>query len=260
MIDHRSAQAFTPCAIVAVRWLRRDDVNPQSNILNSPIEKDRLSAHFPKLLLAIITVSAVAALSPPYVGSSAFALCLCSILLSSLAYTLLEDVLFPLKSGPYDVGGSHAAINGTSSPRRLSNPFDSPQAVLQNLSATIALGCAVASIFLEEHRVDGLTYRRELSLLGDNWKRDMRQLDFGQGFAMCIVGALQGFMTVSAVSRSKSTKIQSKLLLRILILYYTVDYVLVIMLHYSRWSLFQFGRSDPLTATRAVAKCIGFGF
>ena len=134
-------------------------------------------------------------------GSSAFALCLCNILLTSLAYTLLEDVINGSDSGIYGTANGHATPNGFSSPRRLHIPTNSMHVALQNLSATIALGCAVASILLEKHAVNGLTYRRELGFLGGSWKRDMRQLDFGQGFSMCLVGALNGYLTVSAVSR-----------------------------------------------------------
>lgn len=191
-----------PCAFVALRWLSRDDGNSQSNILISPIDKERLPTQFSKVLLIIITLSSVTALSPSYMGSSAFALCLCNILLTSLAYSLLEDVINGSESGLYDTANGHATPTGLSSPRQLHTSTNSTQIVLQNVSAIIALGCAVASILLETHAVDGLTYRRELSLLGGTWKRDMRQLDFGQGFSMCLVGALKGYLTISTVSRN----------------------------------------------------------
>lgn len=203
-VDRISYQAITPCALVAIRWFGRDDGSSQSNILTSPSDKGSLPTRSSKVLLAIITVSSVVALSPPYMGSSAFALCLCNILLVSLAYTLLEDVMNSSDLGIYDTVNGHAMPSGLSSPRRLDTNTSPTHVVSQNLSASIALGCAVASILLENHRVNGLTYRRELNLVGRSWKRDMRQLEFGQGFLMCLVGALKGYLTISAVSRNLS--------------------------------------------------------
>ncbi len=134
-------------------------------------------------------------------GSSTFALCLCNILINSLAYTLLEDVINSSDSGIVDTANGHATPSGLSSPQRFHSPTDSTHLVSRNLSASIALGCAVASFLLENHGVDGLTYRHELSLVGESWKRDMRQFEFGKGFSMCLVGALEGYLIISAVSR-----------------------------------------------------------
>lgn len=192
---------MTPCALVAVRWFGRDDCSCQLSILTSPLDKERLATRSCKILLAIITVCSVTALSPPYMGSSAFALCLCNILFNSLAYTLLEDVINSSDSGISDTANGHATPTGLSSPRRFHSPTDSTHFVSRNLSASIALGCAVASFLLENHGVNGLTYRHELSLVGESWKRDMRQFEFGKGFSMCLVGALEGYLIISAVSR-----------------------------------------------------------
>lgn len=206
-------QAITPCALVAIRWLDQDDSNSQPHVLTSPIDKEKLPNRFAKVLLVIITVFSVSALSPSYMGTSAFALCLCNILLTSLAYSLLEDVINSSDPGLYDTANGHASPNDLSSPRRLHTPTNSTQAATQNLSATIAVGCAVASILLEKHGVDGLTYRRELSFMEGSWKRDMRQLDFGQGFSMCLVGALKGYLTISAVSQKPSIRSRTVLVL-----------------------------------------------
>jgi hypothetical protein len=75
--------------------------------------------------------------------------------------------------------------------------------VLRNLSATVAIGCAVGSMIFEEHRTDELSYRRGFtSLMGPYWREGTRLLDFGLGLFVCLVGAFQGFLTVLVVSLS----------------------------------------------------------
>ncbi len=120
--------------------------------------------------------------------------------MSSLAYTLLEDMLVSISLGLYDRAGSQVVMNGAGSPRKPLNPLQGSLHVLQNVSATVALGCALASMFLEEHQVGGLKYRVGLSPLVGGWKNCMRSLDLAQGLLMCLIGALQGISTLSMVS------------------------------------------------------------
>jgi hypothetical protein len=153
------------------------------------------------------------ALAQSYQQSSAIVLGLCSILLSSLAYTVLEDVITTSESDTYDATTGHVAVDGTSSLRRVSTSAGQMNVVMRNLSATIALGCAVASMLLERHRLHGLTYRQELTgLIGEDWRRDMRRMDFGQRVSMGLVGGLERGSDCFVVSRKTSMRITFKLM------------------------------------------------
>ncbi len=206
-------QAIVPCTILFVRWFGRDEVSPHPNTSPFTIDNEKLSTKHSKILLAIITFSSLVALAQSYQQSSAIVLGLCSILLSSLAYTVLEDVITTSESDTYDATTGHVAVDGTSSLRRVSTSAGQMNVVMRNLSATIALGCAVASMLLERHRLHGLTYRQELTgLIGEDWRRDMRRMDFGQRVSMGLVGALKGVLTVFVVSRKTSMRITFKLM------------------------------------------------
>lgn len=151
-------------------------------------------------------LTSLVALAQPYVRSSTIVLGLCSILLNTLAYTLLEDVILNLENTDSEAVNGNVRGDVTSAQRAPSSSAARFNIVIFNLSAIIALGCAATSILLEKHPLDALAQPNQLpGMVGERWKKDIRRLDYGQGVTMGLLGACEGLLAVYTVSRNTST-------------------------------------------------------
>ncbi len=194
-------QAFLPLGIAVLRWLNLSNSSPLPMSLDhseKPVRQNTIS------LMSIITLSSFVVLSQPFVTFPSTALGLAYILLSTLAYTTLDDTLGNVHDRKQARNGSFVSANGSISRRESSasrTERNSLKQSLRDLSAAMVVGCAIATLLFENLSTNRLIYRRKLDgLAAENWKKDHWLLYVGQGLAIGLIGSLQCVLSFSMVS------------------------------------------------------------
>jgi hypothetical protein len=153
-------------------------------------------------LLIIVTLSAGAVLSTPFITSPTSALGFSSAFFTAAELVLLENAIKHTKDEKNAGSRGLVSANGTFSRR---NSLDGAQqehyiTSLRDVAAVITISCGAAAFFMEGFRADVLTWGPEIAKLEEDWKLVQNHRMIKQCVLMILVGTLEKillFMTVS---------------------------------------------------------------
>ncbi|KAH0541362.1 hypothetical protein FGG08_004200 [Glutinoglossum americanum] len=158
-----------------------------------------------KYLIVITSWVSFLVLAQPFVTFPGVVLGLCNIVLTTLAYSLLEQV--PLNAGDGDSEATPATVsaNGSISRLRRSTSNVSNQASnasLRDVAATLAVGSSVAAFLFEPLRMDARSfYRVILYEAGPDWKTAYQRFDLAALLISSLVGCLRGVLVLEMIRK-----------------------------------------------------------
>lgn len=166
---------------------------------NSSVEKGTHTGS--SRLLIIVTLSAGAVLSTPFITSPTSALGFSSAFFTAAELVLFENAIKHTKDEKNAGSRGLVSANGTFSRR---NSLDGAQqehyiTSLRDVAAVITISCSAAAFFMEGFRADVLTWGPEIAKLEGDWKLVQNHRMIKQCVLMILVGTLEKillFMTL----------------------------------------------------------------
>ncbi|KAI9806368.1 MAG: hypothetical protein M1825_006483 [Sarcosagium campestre] len=195
------AKAFLPVTVLLLQALGLKSNTAQNADLGA---KDEGPRRGPKALILIATAAAFTVLVQPSASPPSIALGLCFVLLSSLAYSLLEEALHASWDDRSTSDGGFVSADG--SLMRLRPSPTSSKVLLTSLghvSGVASIGSALGVLAFESMRQDGISFQREFDgLTGSDWKKGQWVLNVAQGVAVALAGAVKGVLMVIMIRRN----------------------------------------------------------
>ncbi|OCL06419.1 glycosyltransferase family 90 protein [Glonium stellatum] len=152
-------------------------------------------------LLTIITISAGAVLSTPFITSPTSALGLSSVLFNAAGLVLFESAIKNTKNEKNAGSRGFVSANGTFSRRNSQDGVQQEHYItsLRDAAAIIAISCGAAAYLMEGFRTDVLAWDPEIAKLEGNWKLVQNHRMIEQCVLMILVRTLESillFMTL----------------------------------------------------------------
>jgi hypothetical protein len=181
---------------------------PHNGTRTATSSKETPARNEPKYPIVITSWASFLVLAQPFVTFPGIVLGLCNIVLTTLAYCLLEQVLLNAGDENFESTPATVSANGSISRLRRSTSGISNQvfmASLRDVAAILAAGSTAAAFLFEPLRMDARSfYRVILYEAGPNWKRAYQRFDVTVLLIASLVGCFKGVLFLAMVSRSPS--------------------------------------------------------